>query len=77
MCAVHTGVVLSRAMSVTVLSFSRSYTSPTGRAPFGFGAPTIKWRPPMPILIGAEVVSNTVMLAASPETLSKRKGEVG
>ncbi len=76
MCVLHNGVVESRATSVTVLSFSRSYTSPTGRVPPGVAAATMMCRPPTPIRTGPDVVSKTVRRASSPDAFSDRSGGV-
>ena len=77
MWAVQMGERLSFAIAVTVLSFSRSYTSPIGRRPLALGAPMIRCRPLTPIATGPDVVSKTVMIASSSDTNGPRKGDVG
>src|SRR6185437_3958469 len=76
-CAVQTGDSVSRATSVTVLSFCKSYTSPIGCTPFGCADATMRCRPPSLILTGPDVVSNTTNVASSPLTCDDRSGALG
>src|SRR4051812_49002059 len=77
MCAVHDGETLSRAMSVTVLSFLMSYTSPIGRRPLACGAPMMRCLPASVTAgTGPDVVSKTVIRPSPPVPTVDRSADV-